>query len=615
MTSSDREAGGRPLGDLTRRIRVAVGLDDSGSRAGESALRAAATAAPRQPLPQRYVRNEDQLGPYLTCVDSSNIRVRVERGKSLSSSSARKAFPGSIFLDGAAQGPPFVDASRRVCSFDHHEGCVRAFTLATCEQTMVMILKGLDLIGEQWTVHANDPDLDTVLAIWLLLNHRRVSSDVGLRRRVMPLVRLQSTIDTHGLELAELTGFPEALQDLNRAVIDELREHELELKRRGEWNEIDFVAFTVSALSRIDGVFYNPGDVADSGEIVELGRVWMTGNRIAIACRSTVGIYEVESALKEAHGDRLGLIVLEKSEHVYTVRQTDPFVGTDLHSLYRRLNLMDPRARGDQLWGGSDDIGGSPRANGSGLSCEDILQICRWVYHPESASRRIGGAFGALTIAGVVLAAAVVATGDIRPGAFVTAPVEGFAAGSAVLLGLAFLLAVLGHSRLSAPLAIGPPRSWWGLAALPVTAAAAVAGGACAPLQLATTGIAVETHRWMVVAAAVAGVVGFELLIRGVCYGVMVAAFPVMLWSGRWFLSVPNAIAALISTGAIVVLWLPPVWFEPGVVTPALWPIAAGVLGLVCGAVRERGGSVWVPVVLHLLSAAVAWGVVANLTG
>jgi hypothetical protein len=44
----------------------------------------------------------------------------------------------------------------------------------------------LDLQKRDWTIHANDPDLDTVLAIWVLLNHMRLSdADAEIRRKAM----------------------------------------------------------------------------------------------------------------------------------------------------------------------------------------------------------------------------------------------------------------------------------------------------------------------------------------------------------------------------------------------------------------------------------------------
>jgi hypothetical protein len=65
--------------------------------------------------------------------------VRIKRGFCLTASAAQSAAPGSIFLDGAAQAGPFMDTRREVYNLDHHEGCVRPFTLATCEQALVLV--------------------------------------------------------------------------------------------------------------------------------------------------------------------------------------------------------------------------------------------------------------------------------------------------------------------------------------------------------------------------------------------------------------------------------------------------------------------------------------------
>src|SRR5581483_736444 len=73
--------------------------------------------------------------------------------------------PGSIALDGAVQGPR-VDAAARRFSFDHHAGCVRLLTSATCRQVFDALLMGLDPAGMR--VHVNDLDGDTVLSLWLL---------------------------------------------------------------------------------------------------------------------------------------------------------------------------------------------------------------------------------------------------------------------------------------------------------------------------------------------------------------------------------------------------------------------------------------------------------------
>ncbi len=449
MPPGDDEHGG--MGGFTERIRTAF---------SQTASTTAVTRALEQPLatqkhlPLRYQLKEDEKGPYLTCVEASNIAVRVERGLSVSASAARKYPKGTIFLDGAAQGEPFVDASKGVYNLDHHEGCVRAFTLATCEQVMIVILKGLDLDDERWSVWANEPDFDTVLAIWLLLNHRRIGGDdPALRRRMMPLVRLQGVIDAHGFELEDLTAFPSRLQKATLDTINELRSDELALKGQGVWGTTDLLEFTLATLRKIDELVYTPGDFEGMREVEELARVRISPQRLAVACHSDAGVYEVEEQLREVHGDRLGLLILQKDDRTYTVRQVDPFLPTNLDDVYDRLNLLDAAVSGNQRWGGSGDIGGSPRGAGTDLRIDEIVDICRWVFQPPTSGRRLATVGFGLVIVALALGAVVLAAGSglIAPPGLLLA--ERFRRAIARrrwrLLGLGFMLVLLGRSQIS----------------------------------------------------------------------------------------------------------------------------------------------------------------------
>src|SRR5262245_22214458 len=117
---------------------------------------AAGGGAPEPVLPDRYRIQRDSTGDVLTCVEAPTVLVRVQHGLTVTAAAAHSAAPGSVFIDGAAQGEPFIDPKREVYNLDHHEGCVRSFLLATCEQAMVLIRKGLDLRKREWTVYAND---------------------------------------------------------------------------------------------------------------------------------------------------------------------------------------------------------------------------------------------------------------------------------------------------------------------------------------------------------------------------------------------------------------------------------------------------------------------------
>ena len=117
--------------------------------------------------------------------------IRVDRDLSLTAGAARKADEGTIFLDGVAQSEPFMDLERRVYNLDHHEGCLRNFTLSTCEQALVLVARGLDLREKPWQVYTNDPDLDVVLAVWVLCNSMHLQAeDSAIRNSVVPLVNV-----------------------------------------------------------------------------------------------------------------------------------------------------------------------------------------------------------------------------------------------------------------------------------------------------------------------------------------------------------------------------------------------------------------------------------------
>ncbi len=48
-----------------------------------------------------------------------------------------------------------------------------------------------------------------------------------------------------------------------------------------------------------------------------------------------------------------------------------------------------------------------------------------------------------------------------------------------------------------------------------------------------------------------------------------------------------------------MVCFRPPWWLGDGSVAITAWAVAALTMGLVCGAVRERSGSVWAAVITH----------------
>jgi hypothetical protein len=516
---------------------------------------------------------------------------------------ARKAPPGTIYLDGAAEGGPFLDVEKAVFNLDHHEGCVRSFTLATCEQAMVMIRKGLDFQSRDWTIYANDPDLDTVLAIWLLLNHMRLNdADTEIRRKTMPLVRLQGAIDAHGLEMQELCGFPPELQKSAFAELERLRSREVALKKEGKWQEIDFLQYTADVLRAIDAMIYSSHHFEGVLEVEELARAEIGQSQLAIVCRGEAGIYEVEPQLRRLHGKRLGVIILQTGPNTYTLRQVDTFLPATLESAYERLNLIDPAAgnrRSGNRWGGSEEIGGSPRATGTSLTPQQIAAALTQAYRKPTTGQRLRALAVMLLGTTAVMAGSMTATYFLGWLDGPAGSIEShFRNQAGVFVGV---LSALSGLLLLAAFRSGPklfgfcmPAGFDWLVLFPGALLGGVAGGAWIFAAAVTSPQRLLGRHWTELAVAISFPIVAEVLFRGLAHGTLAQRFPTQHAGGRWFLSWPVFISSV-----LYALWsLPPFlpFFSRGV---ELTLAGALLFGISSGMARERSESLLPCLLFH----------------
>jgi len=550
--------------------------------------------------PHRYVVYDNgEEGRYLCCVESPEVQVIFGSSAVANEAAARKAPPGTIFVDGAALAPPFIDAEREVFNLDHHTGCVRQFTVSACEQAMILALRGVDLGGRPWTVHATQPDLDAVLAIWVLLNAARIQAmEPETRRRLVALVRLESVIDVHGLALAELSAL--APPDLETAIsgIARIRQRELELKEAGDWDGADMPEHVAEVLREIDIFIFPPGSLPEPVSFEVLARATVR-DALILVCRADQGVYEVEAGMKRAYGKRLAILALEAGPGRYTLRLVNPFHGRNLHAVYHELNALDPAvARGGwrDCWGGSGEIGGSPRKSGTALEPGEIAAACKQALRGRSPAQKAGalGAAVALT-ALVLLVGKLVGWLATESAAPLLTPKENipFAFGFGVLSA-----ALLMASNFWRPRAFGLQRLVRGdwLYLVPVALLAALTGGVWRVVP--AEGLGLGSH----VSALVLLAAGAEFLFRGVAHGVLGRGFQVTHAGGRWLVSVPTAVCALMYAAAGLLLPLAGSPFSLGGPTVQwLTMVAASLLfGLTAGVVRERSGSILAPVLLHL---------------
>ena len=340
-----------------------------------------------------YAIEDGDDGPAIVRTSEPALRLPVGRGLP-EDEDGRAPYPDQVlFLDGVFTGPPFLDNGRRHYSLDHHAGCVRAFTLATCEQAAVLVKDGLPLAEGRWLLLINEPDLDAVLAAWLLLHFRELTDDDDrLLWDVMPLVRVEGVIDAHGLGRGATSGLSAEAWQAHEERLDRLIERERALRREGTWEDTDALEYTRELLERLDRLLLPAEHRSVGAEVEELERAVLRDGRVAILCRSERGIYAAEQRLRQRHGKRLGVVVLDAGGGRFTLLQTDPFQRHDLSELYPRLDAAEPGSPDpDDRWGGSNTIGGSPRRRGSGLDGRDVLSQVVDLYGRDGWLRRTLG--------------------------------------------------------------------------------------------------------------------------------------------------------------------------------------------------------------------------------
>lgn len=558
----------------------------------------------RGALPNRYEIRDLEDGRVLLCSEAPAVSVSIDRRHVFSEAEARRLGERVILLDGAGQFAPLIDDGVHLYNLDHHRECLRAFTLATCEQALLLVLKGLGLDKGVWAIYANEPDLDTLFAIWILLNHRRVRTlSPEQRDAILPLLRLEGAIDANGFEIAEHCGLPQELVASEKERLDRLHSSELELKKSGAWSEVDLYEYTLEMLLRIDHQVYRSTDFHDYASVDEIYcHVEVGEDKVAVICRDDAGIYEVEKRLKKVWGERLGIIALERQPGQFTLRRTAALSGIVLEDAYQKLNLLDPMVDGrppEKRWGGSDDIGGSPRPAGTSLTPREIGKILRLSYKEPSRWQRLRRLAQAASWAAGVVAGAGVTAWALRLVA-APAPSAGSAASQsalvAALLGLASWLLIRRLSRGWTWLfGWRSPAGYDWLALTPIVALSGAAGGAWTPATAeAASGPLLAAMGSIVLMAG-----ALELCFRGLMHGLLILEDRVQSVGGPWFVSRPTlttaVLYALVTAGVVALgVWIaPPLFSLPGVGAWGPAALLALLSGLALGMIRERSLSVW----------------------
>jgi membrane protease YdiL (CAAX protease family) len=299
------------------------------------------------------------------------------------------------------------------------------------------------------------------------------------------------------------------------------------------------------------------------------------------------------------------VVALETGPASYSLRQANSYLPATLDAVYARLNLIDAACGGADpanRWGGSAEIGGSPRASGTRLTPAQIAEACRDAFIPPTKLRRAARVVEAVLVSSAVVLASMA-------GAF-----QG-----ASPLRLPFLLAGLGGGLLALRALRVPgvygfrrPASYDWLGLVPVALVGAVLGGVWIP------GGSFTTAPMLVQLASVLLLpIGAELLFRGLMQGSLITSFAIQESGGRWFVSWPTVLAAALYAAWGSVLQSSAMSLaDPlvGTTHPAIPFLGGLVFAAAAGVARERSESVASAIALHWLCVAfallahAAWG-------
>jgi hypothetical protein len=296
------------------------------------------------------------------------VNLKIVPGKTVS----REEFvsthpPFSIALDGYVRGQPFLhvadDGPYR--NFNHHESVDRSCTSATCEQVRRAVILGLyDLYrsehGPRATVWVNDCDQDVCLATWILFNPARAAEPwvrtiayvedlLDMSAGSFPMPEERDLLGEVRWVFEPYTAQRPNLVDLTAQDMDDiLREVHGRIER--------FLAGTGASLPVI-GNYHRIGG-GHGWVLVEIDHQHARQKMIEAGIRAAVELYS-----------RPG------EPYLYSVwRRSEYIVDFPVAEILARLNDVEGLAPADG-WGGSENVGGSPRGRGSSLSPVEVEAV------------------------------------------------------------------------------------------------------------------------------------------------------------------------------------------------------------------------------------------------
>jgi hypothetical protein len=258
---------------------------------------------------------------------------------------------GSIYLDGAYRSP-YIDMSRPVVSFDHHEGVIRSFTSATCKQVRDSLELGFPVHSFDQIV-INDIDADTVMSVWLLENPARCNEP-----QVVEMVEKIGWVDANYMATREphpmhyaINGKP---RDPNKNTVENLEKY----------------------LGLIDAYL--------AGDFIPQNRPYPPTRVIGLEAWGEVRFDDVAPMLDAYQVAPIVVACIPAPEGTtnYIIGKASEWVQLPLNEVFPKLQALEPEGASERAWGGGSTVGGSAfydNGRRSSLTPEQVIAAIKFV--------------------------------------------------------------------------------------------------------------------------------------------------------------------------------------------------------------------------------------------
>lgn len=283
----------------------------------------------------------------------------------------------SIALDGYVNEGPRFDYNKVVMNSNHHEGCDRLATRATCAQILMAIRQGMfslfrDHTGPQANVFVNDCDEDVCTSWFLLKNHHLV--DGTMNPMINRLVAMEDALDSTAGAYPFPADLP-ALQEL-AWIFEPYRQFRLNggLDKR---DTNSFKSIITDVENRIMHHILGQGEkipLDTRYNIIGGGNGWSMVEEIGAHARTGMFGDGIKAYVSVRKGQQLNKL---DQRYIYTLGKLSPFIPFDLLKLTEAFNKEDVCVTENDKWGGGNNIMGSPRIAGSSLDPDQLFKLIK----------------------------------------------------------------------------------------------------------------------------------------------------------------------------------------------------------------------------------------------